>query len=69
MMTITTNMIELRNILEKEGLELFFVENYLKIGYWKKLSNNIFEKVKHIIYEECFYDEDCGNLYVYYFKK
>ena len=60
---------QIREILKEEKLELYFTETYLKIGYWKRLSNDIFNKIKNILDEECFYDEDCGNLYVYNFKK
>lgn len=41
---------------------------FLRIGYWKKLSNELLSKVQDYFTEESIYDEDTGWLYTYYFK-
>lgn len=42
---------------------------WFRIGYWKRLDGEIFEKIKDFITEESCYDLDCGWQYVYYFDK
>ena len=42
--------------------------SYIKIGYWKKLTDSVFNLVSDYLIEEEFEDEDCGTLYAYYFK-
>jgi hypothetical protein len=41
---------------------------FIRIDYWKKLSDEIFFEIKDFFTEEKIWDEDCGFQYVYYFK-
>jgi len=41
---------------------------FIRIDYWKKLSDEIFFEIQDFFHEEELFDEDCGFQYVYYFK-
>lgn len=41
---------------------------FLRVGYWKRLSNEVLCLIDEYFTEEAIWDEDCGWLYTYYFK-
>ena len=64
-------MDEIVNELIKAGLDAELVNNppkikpYIRIGYWKRIPNDILNRFKNLQEDELF-DEDCGHLYSYY---
>jgi hypothetical protein len=67
-------MDEIVKDLIKEGLDAKMVKYpsaktpYIRIGYWKQIPNDLFEKFKFALREEELFDEDCGYLYTYYLR-
>lgn len=39
---------------------------YIRIGYWKMLDSDIIEELG--LEEDWMYDDDCGNLYCYFYR-
>lgn len=44
-------------------------EPFIKIGYWQKMPNQIYEKYKHVLSEYDDSDEDRKTWYSYHLKK
>jgi hypothetical protein len=42
---------------------------YIRIGYWNKMTNELWSELSPFLDEEAIEDEDCGLLYTYYFKR
>jgi hypothetical protein len=62
---------KLLDLMKDSGLEVLVTLKkvpYLRIGYWKQLSSDVFSQVQDYFHEEKIEDEDCGWLYTYYFK-
>ena len=65
--------VEIKKILLESGFEdkdiMFGTTNlgtgskYLRVGYWRPLSYELVEKLN--LYEDRYYDEDCGYKYSY----
>jgi len=62
---------KLLSLLKDSGLEVSVTIKkvpFLRIGYWKRIPNEILSQVSDFFKEESIEDEDCGWLYTYYFK-
>ena len=79
--TTPQNEIEqkIHDILVEEGYSSDSIEfrqrgdncYHLRVGYWEQLhlSEKAAQEIFKYVQEEDYYDDDCGWLYPYYFKK
>jgi hypothetical protein len=63
--------LEIQEILELNGIAAEDIQfrgeqRYLRVGYWRQLSQTILEQLgQRVTGEVDFYDDDCGWLYNY----
>ena len=60
--------IDIFNKLLSLGISFDAKSSYIRIGYWKRMTNDLYNELENYLSEECIEDEDTGYLYCYYYK-
>lgn len=70
---------QITEILASQGVDenLEFREKFIRVGYWRRLTDDQYHAISHIVYEDCYEDDDGDDvkgrpiirkLYSYYYK-